>query len=400
MAPSLLLLPFPPQPHNPHLVDVAYRPSIEAAIRKLSNPDSASTLIVAVPHTFLHGPSLFHQQLSWPECQSLVATLYSIVGLICTSLSVPSEVRGGPTSVDVRVVLVDHSKDVGPDISAAPRIAANNTTVVDLVTFVATYKPWSRIFHVDSEMGALMFKRFCNLAEWKQKLPFSSFFEVPGGMVMHSGEQPEKTTPTLTKTHRVACLGGTFDYLHPGHKLLLTAGVHLLDVPPVESGQKCRYVIGITGDQLLVNKKFADQVQSWQQRTENVLDFLATLLELSLDGFEAVKIPRVTGNSTRVEFRNGTVVIDCVEITDVYGPTVTDPEITALVVSGETKAGGDDVLKKRRENGLGPMELFTVDVLDSNGLVTEGKSEGFESKISSTTIRRRRAEQAKSQAKF
>lgn len=312
--------------------------------------------------------------------------------MVCDSLAIPTEVNGGPFSVDARVILVDHSKDVEPDISAAPKIEPNSTTIPDLATFAAAYHPWDKIFHVNSEAGAIVFKRFCNLAQWKQKLNYSSFVEVPGGIVMNeAGFRPRVT---LTNSHRVVCLGGTFDYLHPGHKLLLTAAVQLLDVPSPDSGKQCRFVIGITGDALLVNKKFADQVQTWQERTFCVLQFLATILELSPLGFSGITVPAISGNQAKVTFRNGTIVIDCVEINDVYGPTITDPEITALVVSGETKNGGNDVLVKRQTNGLGSMELFVVDVLDAKTLAEEDKTENFESKISSTAIRKRRAERA------
>ena len=398
MAPSLLLLPFPPKSLKPELLDVAYRPSITSAIKAVSSPTSSSTLIVAVPYTILHGLTRTGRQISWPECQLLLATLYSIVSLVSSGLSVPSEVNGGATAVDTRIVLVDHSKDVDPNTLCKPIVVQNSTTIIDLPTFTAAYHPWDRIFYVDSEMGTLFFKRFCKLAEWKQKLRLSSFVQVPGGIVMQASAP--RAQPCLTRAHRVVCLGGTFDYLHPGHKLLLTTAVQLLDVPKPESGKPCRLIIGITGDALLANKKFADQVQSWDERMVNVFDFLGTLLELSPSGFGSQGRPELSGPPARANFRDGTILVECVEINDVYGPTITDPEITALVVSGETKAGGDDVLARRMGKGFGLMELFVVDVLDSQSLVRAGKVSGFDSKISSTTIRERRAAQASAQAKF
>ncbi len=43
-------------------------------------------------------------------------------------------------------------------------------------------------------------------------------------------------------------MGGTFDYIHCGHKLLLSAALLLLK-------PGCKLTLGLTGDELLKNKK-------------------------------------------------------------------------------------------------------------------------------------------------
>lgn len=67
-------------------------------------------------------------------------------------------------------------------------------------------------------------------------------------------------------------------------------------------------------------------------------------------------------------------------IYDAYGPTLKDSTFSALVVSRETVKGGLSVVQKRKELGLGEMDLIAVDVIaDSNQEHSE--------KMSSTAIR-------------
>lgn len=71
--------------------------------------------------------------------------------------------------------------------------------------------------------------------------------------------------------------------------------------------------------------------------------------------------------------------MEIVEINDPFGPTVTNESITALVVSEETRNGGEAVNKKRLEKGWSELEVFMVEVIEG----VEGE------KLSSTEIRRR-----------
>ncbi|RXK36701.1 hypothetical protein M231_06008 [Tremella mesenterica] len=126
----------------------------------------------------------------------------------------------------------------------------------------------------------------------------------------------------------VVALGGTFDHLHPAHKLLLQSSLFLATR---------KLIIGITAPSLLVNKSNAALVESLEVRTRNVEEFL-----------------RRCGAKIHLRAK---------EINDPLGPTAWDEDIQALVVSRETVAGGEMVNAKRRENGLGQLELFIVDVI-------------------------------------
>jgi phosphopantetheine adenylyltransferase len=129
-----------------------------------------------------------------------------------------------------------------------------------------------------------------------------------------------------------------------------------------------------------------------------VVDFLTSILLFTCPGKEEIKTLSfdeavVNGRAIHTELKQAAVTIECVEIQDPFGPTVTDETITALVVSRETSSGGAAVNAKREEKGWKPLEVFEVDVLGSDDNKPSSiATEQFASKISSTTIRKRIAE--------
>ena len=82
------------------------------------------------------------------------------------------------------------------------------------------------------------------------------------------------------------------------------------------------------------------------------------------------------------------LVYDAVKITDPYGPAIVDPELEAIVVSRETASGGAACNKKRLENGLNEMHVYTTGLM---GKSTENSTLDAEAdmkdKISSSDIR-------------
>ncbi|KAK4038799.1 hypothetical protein C8A01DRAFT_47604 [Parachaetomium inaequale] len=394
VRPSLLLLPYPPDPVNRDSLDAAYRPSLKAALSKLKRPTGAARLIVAVACPVLHGQFLRSKSLSWPEAQVLVAGIYGIISVLCAQLAIGTEVNGGPNSVDSTVVLIDDDRNKRYADEFRPAIEPNSTVIVDMATFASAYFPWNFIFSVRSELGFQVSQTYLKLAEGRQSLLQSQLVSVDGGLTLNLAKNGSPSLPTQTSTYPAVCLGGTFDYLHPGHKLLLTAGALLLQVPRRgDPSPPCRYIIGITGDEMLRNKKFAEYVQTWEERARNVIIFLAQLLELSPRGWKDGTLPQIEekdGDFTAT-FRQGTIQVHCVRIQDAFGPTITVEDIKALVVSGETRSGGQAVNEKRAEQGWHALEVFEVDVLDAEVSDEATKTENFASKISSTAIRQQRA---------
>ncbi|KAJ8114536.1 hypothetical protein ONZ43_g4883 [Nemania bipapillata] len=392
--PSLLLLPPPPHSTNHAALNAAYEPPLRAAIEKLKSQtghhaDRGSVLFVGIVSPILSGSSPRQKSLSWPAAQSALARIYSIVAVVCARLAVPSEMGAGPDSVDVRVVFIDHdpSRPLAQDCD--PIIQVNNTVIVDLPTFASVYHPWKQIFHVSSGPGYQIFSSYLKVYGARvQTLTQDQLIVVENGLPFTGHPLP----PIQSKTYPVVCLGGTFDHLHAGHKLLLTAATILLKVPETPTTVPARVIIGITGDELLRRKKYAELVQPWDLRVANVIEFLASLLQLSRGGWAD---PDVTKKDDKVvaRFRNGAVEIHCVVLRDAFGPTTAEEEMDVLVVSGETRSGGDAVNARRRDLGWHDLEIFEVDVLDAEDFINDPAQmkKDFATKISSTAIRERKA---------
>lgn len=73
-----------------------------------------------------------------------------------------------------------------------------------------------------------------------------------------------------------------------------------------------------------------------------------------------------------------------IPITDLYGPTKEDPNFELLIVSEETKKGGDLINEKRTENNLKKLDVYTVKLIKD--LYCKNHEE---SKISSSNERMR-----------
>eukprot|EP00178_Gracilaria_changii_P012794 TRINITY_DN3611_c0_g1_i1.p2 TRINITY_DN3611_c0_g1~~TRINITY_DN3611_c0_g1_i1.p2 ORF type:complete len:297 (-),score=31.07 TRINITY_DN3611_c0_g1_i1:1522-2412(-) len=147
--------------------------------------------------------------------------------------------------------------------------------------------------------------------------------------------------------YRTVAVGGTFDRLHAGHRLLLTAAVWAAE-------ETLR--VGITSQPLLQNKQHKDLIESIEFRSESAVAY-----------------------SKRVKPSIPKVMVT--HLTDSSGPTSYDPSIHALVVSKETAHGARKINDTRREAGLDPMTFIVVDVLDTKGV-----------KLSSSALREAEAE--------
>ncbi|KAI1383923.1 pantetheine-phosphate adenylyltransferase-like protein [Hypoxylon trugodes] len=396
--PSLLLLPPPPHPATRIALDAAYEPPLEAAISKLKdekNGKDGSVLIVALASPILTGYSPRQKSLSWSRSQSILADLYSIISVICAQLSVATDIHAGPGSVDVRVIFVDHDPSKRAVADSKPAIEPNNTAIIDLATFASAYHPWKYIFHPSTESTYQLLSTYLKLFEGIQTLKQTQIVVVEGGLAISiEPAAPPQSSPQTT-LHPIVCLGGTFDHLHPGHKLLLTAAALLLKIPEKGTSQPCQFIIGITGDELLKRKKYAEYVQSWDERATNIIEFLSSVLELSKSGWKGGQVPQITKSNGEfiTQFRDGTIEVHCVVIQDAFGPTITTENMDALVVSGETRSGGNAVNDKRKELGWRELETFEVDVLDAEGIVHKSaEARDFAQKLSSTAIRKQIAE--------
>ena len=178
--------------------------------------------------------------------------------------------------------------------------------------------------------------------------------------------------------------------------------------------------IGITDQDLLLNKKHASVLEPFPTRVARTAEFIESVLSFTPNSslskvrtIEEIHNSGVNGRITRYTYtplppttRQGltktelesSIIINYTLITDPFGPTITDPDISAIVISAETRAGGKAVNDKRKEKGWKELEVFEVGVLDATPKKGEGAGEGMElkegfaDKISSTEIRRRLVE--------
>ncbi|KAI4217601.1 MAG: hypothetical protein LQ351_000197 [Letrouitia transgressa] len=161
---------------------------------------------------------------------------------------------------------------------------------------------------------------------------------------------------------------------------------------PDDSLEKVRTLaIGITGDELLKKKQFREYLEDWHQRQAAVEKFILSLLVLRSPSEISTTSEDSHGKMIYNKLPSG-LVIKYVELFDAFGPTLTEESISALIVSGETRGGGEAVNEKRTEKGWPSLEVFEVDILDvgeDDGRRTSQGDQGFEEKISSTEIRKR-----------
>ena len=137
-------------------------------------------------------------------------------------------------------------------------------------------------------------------------------------------------------------IGGTFDHLHEGHKLLVETALKISK----------KLMIGLSTDELLENKKFKESIESYSLRKTNLLQFLKKKSALQKT--------------------------EICELNDPFGPPAREGEYEAIVVSQETYEVALKINEMRHEKGFKPLIIVVIPILknDSN------------KKISSTDIRK------------
>ncbi|WFD27229.1 Elongator subunit elp2 [Malassezia nana] len=160
-----------------------------------------------------------------------------------------------------------------------------------------------------------------------------------------------KASPQATPHGRVAAVGGTFDHLHTGHKLLLSmAALCASD----------ELVVGVTAPEMLTKKKHVEYVEPLDVRQAAVRDFVRD--------FCAPIAP---------------IALDVVTLCDACGPAGTRADVDVLVLTDETAAGGELVANMRAERQLPPVAPYVVRLIDAQGHAEAQAS----SKLGSTAIR-------------
>ncbi|RXG68336.1 Bifunctional coenzyme A synthase [Armadillidium vulgare] len=144
--------------------------------------------------------------------------------------------------------------------------------------------------------------------------------------------------------------GGTFDRIHPGHKILLSEAV-----------LRCnkRLTIGVAKGALLKRKVLKELILPSSERIELLREFLT------------VVDPSLTYN--------------LVEIIEPLGPTSYDPDMEMIVVSEETKKGVTLINDYRREHCLNELKSYCIRIFED----TIKHNQEEEDKYSSSSQRMR-----------
>ncbi len=138
------------------------------------------------------------------------------------------------------------------------------------------------------------------------------------------------------------CIGGSFNPLHKGHKMLIRKA---LDV----AGERGYLFIGLTSDEMIVHKQKNQNYKEREESLQNYLDLLS---------------------------KNTTIEIG--KIDDLYGRAL-ERVFDAIVVSSETFSNAEKINTKRRSMGLADLQIYTIELVKG----ADGKP------ISSTKIRNR-----------
>ena len=127
------------------------------------------------------------------------------------------------------------------------------------------------------------------------------------------------------------CIGGTFNPLHKGHKLLIDKAFEI-------AGKQGSVFIGISAGEIIKEKK---DINSFEERKKAVEQYL----------YEKGFIERAVVKP----------------ITDKYGPSI-EEEFDAIVISPETHKTAKEINEKRKQKRKKPLEIIQISfVLTEDG---------------------------------
>merc|ERR1711977_479096 len=156
---------------------------------------------------------------------------------------------------------------------------------------------------------------------------------------------PEECCNPCSQMNHV-CVGGTFDRLHAGHRLLLAVTV-----------ATCKQTIylGITSEALLSKKRNRELLESFESRREHVVEFIRSM--------------------------NPSLQVASGELGEQKPLAVTSEGMEGIVVSRETVAGATWINDERKTLGYKPLSVVAVNLVGAISQMANAK------KLSSSDLR-------------
>jgi pantetheine-phosphate adenylyltransferase len=122
-------------------------------------------------------------------------------------------------------------------------------------------------------------------------------------------------------------MGGTFDILHEGHAALLSRAFEIGD----------NVTIGVTSDNLIRKLAKEHPVRPYAERVKGLKKYL--------------------------EEHNWSDRANITVLQDKWGPTVLEPGMEAIVVTGDTRSSADEINSLRNAKGLQPLHVEIVKLI-------------------------------------
>ncbi len=125
-------------------------------------------------------------------------------------------------------------------------------------------------------------------------------------------------------------VAGTFDRLHDAHKVLLSTAY---------SNCKNELIIGITSENMILNKKYHNIIQPLEMRICNVKNFIETINKNNL-------------------------ILTIKVIYDKYSISTYDNSLDCIVVSDETYSNAIEINEIRKKNNLNRLAIIKIKTID------------------------------------
>ncbi len=119
------------------------------------------------------------------------------------------------------------------------------------------------------------------------------------------------------------CIGGTFNHLHKGHKLLINKAFET-------AGKKGHVFIGVTTGELTDKKR---EVKSFEERGKNIEEYISK---------EKITIHYLIK-----------------PICNKYGPTL-DKDFDCIIISPETRPTAEEINHIRKQKGKKPLQIIQI----------------------------------------